>query len=237
MYRFFRNLAFATALLTAPVTAEEWPEALKTALAGPTDEAPYSYKVTLESSVGDVTDFFIEALVDTSRPREERVEILFPASGSETGSVAEMIQTIKNDPPGSTPDGIWCSSESESIPKDVTLVDETADTLVFSYRPKVNNDMKKHERKITKKLKGHIAIDKNTMTVQSFGTKNRKPIRVAIVALIRTFQFETKCEIAPNGHSYRANQVLTMEVGVLGKRTVRTDTVSIFDLTQIQTVQ
>ena len=234
MYSFFRNLAFATALITAPVTAEEWPEALKMALADPNDEAHHSYKLTIEAESSDEDAiFFIEAFIDLSRPPEERVEILFPPPGSETGNAAEMIQEIKD----STPGDIWCSSESENIPKDVILVDETADTLVFSYRLKVDKEMKKRERKLTKKLEGKIVIDKKTMTVKSSVIKNRKPIRVAIVALIRTFQLETKCEMAPNGHSYRAKQVHTLEFSALGRRGVETTTVSITDLKPVRTVQ
>ena len=232
MYRFFRNLAFAIALLTAPATADEWPEPLKKALVSPNDEATWSYKLTIELS-GKNSNFFIEALVDLSRPLREQIEILFPPPGSETDVVAEMIQTLKE----TTPGDIWCSSESEIIPKDVVLADETANTLLFTYQPKVDKDMPKQERKFLKKLNGHIVIDKNTMTIRSYGWKNRKPIRVAVVALIRTYQLETTCEMAPNGHSYRAKQVLTTDIGAFGRRTVETVTASIFDLTQVQTLQ
>lgn len=130
MYHFLRILTFVTVLLTVPATADEWPESLKTALAVPNEEVTYSYVLTMEGS-GEFTDFFIEALVDPTRPPEQRIKIL-SSSGSETDDFAAWMQLVIDRPP----EDIWCSSVSKGIPKDVALVDETADTLVFSYRPK-----------------------------------------------------------------------------------------------------
>lgn len=225
MHRFFRNLILVTALFAAPAIADEWPEPLINALTEPSDEALYSYRLTIQSD-----DYFIEALVDPSRPPEERIEIRFPPPGSESGNVAEMLQQLKSEPPRS----IWCSTVSDAIPKDIVLMDETADTLLFSFRPIINQEMTKRERKVFKKLKGQIVIDKNTMTIRSYRMKNPKPIKPAIVAVIRTFMIESDCEMAPNGRSYRAKHVFTIDGAALGNRFGETVTTSISNLTPVE---
>lgn len=229
MYRYIRNLAFATAILTAPAMADEWPEALKTALTEPENDATYSYNLTTETS-GEMLDVFLEVFIDPTRPPEERIEILFPPPGTETDDVAEIIQDLKDEPIGGN---LWCSGVAESIPKDAVLVDETPDTLVFDFRPVVDKDMPKDERKLYKKLEGQIVIDKNTMTVQSYRLKNRKHIRMMFVAKIRYYLLEIECELAPNGRSYMSKTQLTTEIGILGYKSIDTITMSVSNLTPV----
>ena len=230
MYRYIRNLAFATAILTAPALADEWPEALKTALTEPENGATYTYNLTIES-FGEMFDVFFEAFIDPNRPPEERIEILSPPPGTETGDVAEFIKDLKDEPIGAG--NIWCSVVAETIPKDAVLVDETPDTLVFNFKPIADKDMPKAERRIYKKLEGQIVIDKNTMTVQSYRLKNRKHIRMMFVAKIRSFLQEIECELAPNGRSYISKTQFTSEIGVLGYKTIGTITISVSSLTPV----
>lgn len=230
MYRYIRNLAFATAILTAPAMADEWPEALKTALTEPENDATYSYNLTTETS-GEMLDVFFEAFIDPTRPPEERIEILFPPPGKETDDVAEFIQKLKDEPAGVG--NIWCAGLAGTIPKDAVLVDETPDTLVYSFRPIADKDLPKDERKIYKKLEGQIVIDKNTMTVQSYRLKNHKHIRMMFVAKIRYYLQEIECELAPNGRSHMSKIQLTTEIGILGYKSIDTITMSFSNLTPV----
>ncbi len=228
MYRYLRNLAFAIAIFTAPAIADEWPEALKTALAEQKNEATYSFKINIEQ-YGEVSYLFVEALIDPSRSPNERIEILSPRPGSERGD-AKLLGVIDE----SIPESIWCSAIADSIPKDVVLVEETPDILVFSFRPKVSKDNPTVNRRIFKKLEGQIVIEKNTMTVRSYRLKNRKHIRMMVVAKLRKFLFEMECELAPNGRSYKSKGTMTMEIGILGERSTETQTTLISNLTPVQ---
>lgn len=229
MYRFFRNLAFATAILAAPASADEWPVALKTALEEPKNGATYSYKLRVEWP-GETFDHVFEAFIDPSRPPEERIEILSRSPRTESSDLTDLLDAIKE----GAPEDIWCSSVADTIPKDVVLAEETADTLVFNFRPIAGQDMPKEDRKLFKKLKGQIVIDKKTMTVRSYRLTNRKHIRIMFVARLRTWLLEMECALAPNGRSYRFKDSFTTEVGVFGNRTIYTFKSLISDLTPIQ---
>lgn len=228
MYRSLRNLAFAIAILTAPAMADEWPESLKKALAEPSNQATYSYKLRVETS-GEFSDGSLEALIDPSRPLGERIEILSPGfESADTGEARQAMEEIALE-------SIWCSWVASEVPKNVKVVEESADTLVIRFRPKAGKDLTKRERKFFKKLEGQLVIDKNTMTVQSYRLHNRKPIGIIMfVAKIRTFLSEMECELAPNGYSYISKQTMRMEIGVLGQRTVSTYTAFFSDLTPVQ---
>ena len=227
MYRSLRNFAFAIAILTAPAMADEWPESLKKAIVEPSNQATYSYKLRVESS-GETAGVSFEALIDPSRPLGERIEILSP--GFESADTVEFLQFMEEHAPAS----IWCSWVASQIPKNVVVVEESADTLVIRFRPIAGKDATKRERKLFKKLEGQLVIDKNTMTVQSYRLHNRRPIGIIMfVAKIRTFLSELECELAPNGYSYQSKQKIRVEVGVLGQRTVSTITTLISDLAPV----
>lgn len=230
MYRYLCNLALAIAILTAPAMADEWPESLKKALAKQSNQATYSYKLRVESS-GDIDGVSFEATVDPSRPPDERIEILSLRPGSESGDDVELRQAIDDH----VPEAIWCSAVADAMPKNVVVVEESADILVVRFRPKFGkDDIPKGSRKLFKKLEGQIVIDKNTMTVRSYRLHNRKHVRVMFVAKIRRFLVEMECELAPNGDSYASKQTWTLEIGALGQRFVSTATTFISNLTPVQ---
>ena len=230
MYRSLRNLAFAIAILTAPALADEWPESLKKALAKQSNQATYSYMLRVESS-GETAGVSFEALIDPSRPPDERIEILSLRPGSESGNDVELQQEIDEN----VPEEIWCSAVADAMPRNVVVVEESADILVVRFRPKFGKeDIPKGFRKLFRKLEGQIVVDKNTMTVRSYRLHNRKHVRVMFVAKIRRFLVEMECELAPNGGSYVSKQTWTLEIGALGQRFGSTTTTLISNLTPVQ---
>lgn len=230
MYRSVRNLAFAIAILTAPALADEWPDSLKKALAKQSNQATYSYMLRFESS-DDTEEVSYEVLIDPSRPPDERRQILSLRPGSESGDDVELRQEIDEH----VPEKIWCSAVADAMPKNVAVVEESADILVVRFRPKFGKqDIPNGMRKLFKKLEGEIVIDKNTMTVRSYRLHNRKHVRVMFVAKIRRFLVEMECELAPNGDSYASKQIWTLEIGAFGQRRVSTATTLISNLTPVQ---
>ena len=224
MRRLLCSLTFATALFATPALANNWPEPLSNALSETSYVAKYSYRMTIESE-----NYFIEALVDQSLPPDQQIEIRFPPPGSESGDVVAVLQQLKSNPPRS----IWCSTISETVPDKVILEDETVDSLIYRYKPIIDPDARKRERQVFKKLVGRLVIDKVSGTVQSYKLTNPKRIKPAIVAVIRTFLNESECKLAPNGRSYRAKHVFSIDGAALGNRFGETVTTSISNLSPV----
>ncbi len=227
MHRLF-YIAFAMTLFAAPVSAKNWPDPLSGALDEGREVAKYSYRLTIESE-----NYFIEALINPSLPPDQQIEIRFPPPGSESGEVVEILRQMKSEWPIS----IWCSTVSEIIPEEVILEDETAENLVYRFKPIIDPDARKRERQVFRKLIGRVIVDKASGTVRSYKLKNPKRIKPAIVATIRTFLIESECELAPNGRSYRSKHVFTIDGSALGNRFGETVTRSISNLSPVQEYQ
>ena len=228
MRRLICQISFAIALLSTPALAKDWPEPLDEALSGASEKDKYSYRITIESE-----NYFIEALVDPSKPPDQRLEIRFPPPGSESGEVVAVLQEMRRESPRS----IWCSSVSDAIPEKVILEDETDESLIYWFKPIIDPEARKREKQVFKKLEGRVVIDKKSGTVRSYRMKNPKNIKPAIVAVIRTFLLESECELAPNGRSYRAKHVFSIDGSAIGSRFGETVTTSISNLSPVQEYQ
>lgn len=228
MHRLFYSIAFAISLLLSPATAKNWPDQLSSALSEGSEVAKYSYRMTIESE-----NYFIEALVNPSLPPDRQIEIRFPPPGSESGEVVEILRQMRSEPRRS----IWCSTVSDVMPEKVILEDETDENLIYRFKPIIDPDARKRERQVFKKLTGRVIVDKATGTVRSYKLTNPKRIKPAIVAVIRTFLIESECELAPNGRSYRAKHVFTIDGSALGNRFGETVTTSISNLSPVQEYQ
>ena len=228
MHRLFCVLAFVATLVYSPALAKNWPEPLNEALSGASEKDKYAYRITIESE-----NYFIEALVDPSKPPDQRLEIRFPPPGSESGEVVAVLQEMRRESPRS----IWCSSVSDAIPEKVILEDETDESLIYWFKPIIDPDARKREKQVFKKLEGRVVIDKKSGTVRSYRMKNPKNIKPAIVAVIRTFLLESECELAPNGRSYRAKHVFSIDGSAIGSRFGETVTTSISNLSPVQEYQ
>lgn len=228
MRRLLCSLAFVVALVYAPAFAKNWPEPLNEALSNASEKDKYSYRMTIESE-----NYFIEALVDPSKPPGQQLEIRFPPPGSESGDVVAVLKEMR----GESPRSIWCSSVSDAIPEKVRLEDETDESLIYWFKPIIDPEARKREKQVFKKLEGRVVIDKMSGTVRSYRMKNPKNIKPAIVAVIRTFLIESECELAPNGRSYRAKHVFSIDGAALGNRFGETVTTTVSNLSPVQEYQ
>jgi hypothetical protein len=136
--------------------------------------------------------------IDPSQPEGERIEVLSPSedkwSDDFRAGLAEMDAETDGD--------IWCADFAEMVPDNAALIAETDGEATYAFTPMPEADADSMERKMMKKIKGEVTLDKTDGAITAFSMRLPKPYKPAFVVKINAFDMSAKCGRAPDGRTY-----------------------------------
>lgn len=196
---FLSTLSLAVA---APAVAQ-WPAPLKAALersdAGP--DYLFDVEVTSRNENGKTGEWNTDtayARVDLGAPELKQITPLHLIDASAPGSSFSQLGRLEN----SLEDGLWCTRFAEDVPEKVEVASETADTITYSFIPRVSEDADGPEKKIGKQMRATITVSKDDPAVLSYSAALRKPVTLFVVFKIKMVETSVECSRTPDGRTY-----------------------------------
>lgn len=158
-----------------------------------TDGPIYAYEMEYQDD-----EIIATGRIDPSQPEGERIEVLSPSedkwSDDFRAGLAEMDAETDGD--------IWCADFAEMVPDNAALIAETDREATYTFTPMPEADADSMERKMMKKIKGEVTLDKTDGAITAFSMRLPKPYKPAFVVKINAFDMNAKCSRAPDGRTY-----------------------------------
>lgn len=157
------------------------------------DGPRYAYEMTY--SDGEVT---ATGKVDPSAAPGKRIEVYTPAPEDWPEGFAEGLKEMDAETDGD----IWCADFAEIIPANASLTHENETDAVFSFTPLPEAGADNTEKKMMKKIRGEVTLDKADGAIIGFSMTLPKPYKPMMVAKINDFDMQANCTRAPDGRTY-----------------------------------
>ena len=189
----FALLALTATLIAFSSSADPVLEKMR----GQSSEGPiYAYEMEYAD-----TDVKAIGRVDPSQPEGSRIQVISPVEADWSDDFREGLEEMDSETDGD----IWCADFAESVPDNAKLVSDTATTATYAFTPEPEEDADGMEKKLMKKIKGSITLDKDDGSILAFNMNLPKPYKPAMVAKINTFNMDATCDRAPDGRTYVSN--------------------------------
>ncbi len=177
-------------MLTLPAAADPLLEKMR----GQTKDGPvYAYEMTYSDA--EVT---ASGKVDPSQPEGQRLEIYTPGEADWSKDFRKGVEEMDAETDGD----IWCADFAEMVPQSAKMTTEDDLTATYAFTPKPEADADGAEKKLMKKIKGLITLDKSDGSVLSFNMALPKPYKPAMIVKINRFEMDATCTRAPDGRTY-----------------------------------
>lgn len=183
-------LALVAASLTLPAAADPVLEMMRNLSK---DGPVYAYEMTYSEA-----DIFAVGKIDPSQPEGERIQVTSPDESEWSEDFREGLEEMEAETDGD----IWCADFAEMVPDTVSALQESDETVTYAFTPQPEADADGMEKKMMKKLKGTVTLDKSDGSVLAFNMKLPKPYKPAIVAKINAFEMDASCARAPDGRTF-----------------------------------
>lgn len=191
--------ALLSSALCLNATADPVLEMMRAASA----EGPvYAYDMTFDDG-----ELQAAGRVDPTQPEGARIQVTSPPEAEWDDDFREGLAAIEKETKGD----IWCSEFAQNIPADAKLLAQTPDLASYVFTPNPDVDADKTEKKVFKKLKGTVTLDKMDGAILSFKMSLPKPFKPMMVAKINTFEMDVQCTRAPDGRTYIEDFSMALE--------------------------
>jgi hypothetical protein len=183
-------LALIVAGLVAPASADPVIEMMRSlSKDGPIYAYEMIYSDAEVSAVGKI---------DPSQPEGQRILVTSPAESEWSDDFREGLEEMESETDGD----IWCTDFAEMVPNEISALDESDTTITYAFTPQPESDADGMEKKMMKKLKAMVTLDKTDGSVLAFNMKLPKPYKPAMVAKINMFEMDATCARAPDGRTF-----------------------------------
>jgi hypothetical protein len=183
-------LALIVAGLVAPASADPVIEMMRSlSKDGPIYAYEMIYSDAEVSAVGKI---------DPSQPEGQRILVTSPAESEWSDDFREGLEEMESETDGD----IWCTDFAEMVPNEISALDESDTTITYAFTPQPEADADGMEKKMMKKLKAMVTLDKTDGSVLAFNMKLPKPYKPAMVAKINMFEMDATCARAPDGRTF-----------------------------------
>ncbi len=183
-------LALIVAGLVAPASADPVIEMMRSlSKDGPIYAYEMIYSDAEVSAVGKI---------DPSQPEGQRILVTSPAESEWSDDFREGLEEMESETDGD----IWCTDFAEMVPNEISALDESDTTITYAFTPQPEADADGMEKKMMKKLKAMVTLDKSDGSVLAFNMKLPKPYKPAMVAKINMFEMDATCARAPDGRTF-----------------------------------
>jgi len=237
-------LAFCAAAFLSPATAqaEDILTIIEREAETPTRIAPvtipYSYTLALsmKGTDGDkVSDVQAVLRIDPNQPPGARAQVM-SSNDPENEVFQEFLAELENPEKemAEKAKSFWCgtlNNKSPLSPSDIQIISETDTEAVIIPRAEKlaellmqseeDEDPGKQERKLKKKLteriKGQMTLSKPTGDITGFSATMTRPIKMMVVAKMKTMTAQQSCTLAPNGFYHLSNMQMEVSGKALGK--------------------
>ena len=182
--------AFVAILIALPASAES----LLDKMHNQTKDGPvYAYEMTY--SVSDMT---ATGRIDPSQPEGDRINIFSPAEADWSDDFRDGLADME----AGTDGDIWCVDFADTVPTNAAKTGETENSATYAFTPLPEADSDGMEKKLMKKIKAEIILDKSDGAVLGFKMHLPKPFKPAFIAKINVFDMQVSCARAPDGRTY-----------------------------------
>ncbi|MBO6687835.1 MAG: hypothetical protein JJ931_07765 [Henriciella sp.] len=183
-------LALIVAGLVAPASADPVIEMMRSlSKDGPIYAYEMIYSDAEVSAVGKI---------DPSQPEGQRILVTSPAESEWSDDFREGLEEMESETDGD----IWCTDFAEMVPSEISALEENDTTITYAFTPQPESDADGMEKKMMKKLKAMVTLDKTDGSVLAFNMKLPKPYKPAMVAKINMFEMDATCARAPDGRTF-----------------------------------
>ncbi len=136
--------------------------------------------------------------IDPSQPEGSRITVYSPVEEDWPDGFADGLKEMEAETDGD----IWCADFADLVPENAVLQSQTEEQATYAFTPQPDADADSNERKMMKKLKGQITLDKSDGAVLAYSMSAPKPFKPAMVAKINQFAMDVACTRAPDGRTY-----------------------------------
>ena len=158
-----------------------------------TDGPIYAYEMEYQDNEITAT-----GRIDPSQPEGRRIQVLSPSE--ETWSDEFRVGLAEMD--AETDGDIWCADFAEMVPDNAAVILETDSKATYAFTPVPEADADGTERKMMKKIKGEVTLDKTDGAITAFRMRLPEPYKPAFVVKISEFDMSATCSRAPDGRTY-----------------------------------
>lgn len=183
-------LSLACAAMGAPASADSVIDMMRNlSKDGPVYAYEMIYSDAGVSAVGKI---------DPSKPEGQRTVVTSPDESEWSDAFREGLEEMESETDGD----IWCADFANLVPEKVATFEQDDTTITYAFTPQPEADADGMEKKMMKKLKALITLDKNDGSVLAFQMNLPKPYKPAIVAKVNSFEMDASCARAPDGRTF-----------------------------------
>ncbi len=147
--------------------------------------ADYTYDVEYHSD-----ELKARGKYDSRLAKGSRLTVTEPAIDMRFGNFDEGVAEFEAE----LDDGFWCNAMGKEIPSDAKLVEETASTVTYTFKPENDDEnATAADKKLAKKLIAHITLDKNDGAVMGLRIAHQGKFKPAAFITIRSFETIMTC--------------------------------------------
>ena len=205
-------------ILSSQACAEDMPAVLRAALDAPRNGPFYAYDMTYDD--GNVIAM---GTIDASLPEGERVIVHSPPEKEWPDGFAEGLKEIDAEADGD----IWCADIEESVPAEVSLLDEDMSQAIYIFTPIAGPDADRSERKLMRHLTATITVAKQDPAILAFHMWAEDSFKPMFLARINSFDMAIECTRAPDGRTYTKEMKFSITGSAMGSSFDETENISI----------
>lgn len=215
---------------------------------------PYRHTVDVrlvEAEGEDHEEIGARLRIDPSQPPGERVTVLSSTVPPDNKGLAEFIEDIESEEnsPAHQAENFWCHAARrkdgvERVTRaDFTVLEETetmarlapneqavAYLMTLAATGEASGSEKNMIRRLVKRLEADMTFDKPSGHLRQVRLNLIRPMRVMLVAKIKSMKMVQDCAMAPNGHPYAQSLYMHFGVSAFGEQAISDMYLNVSDL-------
>lgn len=189
-----------------------FPEPLAEALTPEISTTVSQYSLQMES---EGTTW--QARVHPSAPVGERIVVSSPLRDEWPKGSAKMIAQYDEEEDGD----IWCDTAEDRMSRDIQELSATDLSRTYSFRPPINKEDDKADRKFAEAAVGEVVITRigvnSRWKVHTIRMWLEKPFKPVMVAKIKSMDMHIQCAPSPSGRMYTAENITKVTGKAMGQ--------------------
>ena len=220
------SVLIGTAFADVTRSSDNWPELFTEAITPATEFTPYSYISDIDMTENEEVYTIRYSVHRTDG--NAKFELLDFSDNAKEEDILEELNSESDEE-----SDIWCDDFKESVGGSVDLVSEDDSHAVFAFMVNPDASEDRMERKIMKKTRMTVTVDKSTRKVTQFSYDLLEPVKPVIVAKVREFSLIGTCESQGEGRPYVTSIETRVSGSAMGSSFDQTSRQSIFDVTYL----
>lgn len=174
-----------------------------------------------------------QARVYPSAPIGERIVVSSPRHEDWPKGAEKMLAQYDEEEDGD----VWCDTAEDMISRDIQELSSTDLAISYSFRPPINKDDDKADRKFAEAAMGEVEITRvdafSRWKVNTIRMWLEKPFKPAMIAKIKSLDMRIQCAPSSSGRMYTVESITKVSGKAMGQNFNQDERMQISDIVEV----